>query len=271
MNRRDALVATLAERSTLLVVDNCEHVLAGARTCIVDLLASCPSVHVLATSRTRLLCAGEIVFAVPGLSLDDAGRGDAADLFVTRAADGRDARRAGRRRPRRGAGHLPAARRHGAGDRARCGACRQLRTGRRAPRPDRRARLPGAGTRHRRAPRARYVPRSTGATSCSTPTNNACCAAPACSPPRSTSMPPRPSPASRPSTCRRARSSRGLEPGRPATRAHDRRYRVLETIRQYATERAAELGELDAIRGAPRLVLGDVGRPARPGAPGAIR
>src|SRR6478752_4622278 len=88
MNRRDALVAALAGRSALLVVDNCEHVLAGARTCIVDLLASCPSVHVLATSRTRLLCAGEIVFAVPGLSLDDAGRGDAVDLFVTRAADG---------------------------------------------------------------------------------------------------------------------------------------------------------------------------------------
>ncbi len=88
MNRRDALVAALAERSTLLVVDNCEHVLAGARSCIVDLLAACPSVHVLATSRTRLLCAGENVFAVPGLSVDDSGRGDAVDLFVTRAADG---------------------------------------------------------------------------------------------------------------------------------------------------------------------------------------
>ena len=89
ISRRDAVVAALADGACLLVIDNCEHVLAGARAGIVDLLGACPGVHVLATSRTRLLTSGETVFAVPGLSVDGAGAGpgDAVELFAARAAD----------------------------------------------------------------------------------------------------------------------------------------------------------------------------------------
>ena len=50
-----ALVATLADRDAILVIDNCEHVLDGVRTCIGRIIAGCPEITVLATSRTRLL------------------------------------------------------------------------------------------------------------------------------------------------------------------------------------------------------------------------
>jgi predicted ATPase/DNA-binding CsgD family transcriptional regulator len=74
-----ALIVALAERDALLVLDNCEHVLDGVRSCVEPILASCPGIRVLATSRTRLLVPYEWVYAVPGLS-----PGDAVDLFATR-------------------------------------------------------------------------------------------------------------------------------------------------------------------------------------------
>jgi predicted ATPase/DNA-binding CsgD family transcriptional regulator len=80
-----ALVASLAERDGLLVLDNCEHVVDGVRACVERVVAGCPDVTVLATSRTRLLLPYERVFVVPGLSVVDDG-GDAVDLFSTRVA-----------------------------------------------------------------------------------------------------------------------------------------------------------------------------------------
>jgi predicted ATPase/DNA-binding CsgD family transcriptional regulator len=80
-----ALVASLAERDALLILDNCEHLLEGVRDCIERILAGCPDITVLATSRTRLLVPYEWVYAVPGLSVTDAG-GDAVDLFAARVA-----------------------------------------------------------------------------------------------------------------------------------------------------------------------------------------
>ena len=50
-----ALVAALAERDSLLMLDNCEHVLDAVRDCVEVILAGCPEVGVLATSRIRLL------------------------------------------------------------------------------------------------------------------------------------------------------------------------------------------------------------------------
>ncbi|WP_345523231.1 LuxR C-terminal-related transcriptional regulator [Nocardioides conyzicola] len=82
-SRTEALVATLRDRDVLVVLDNCEHLLAGARTAATDLLGACPSLRILATSRIRLHLAGETVFAVPGLSIDE---GDAVALFETRMA-----------------------------------------------------------------------------------------------------------------------------------------------------------------------------------------
>jgi predicted ATPase/DNA-binding CsgD family transcriptional regulator len=80
-----ALVASLAGRDGLLVLDNCEHVVDGVRACVGRIVAGCPDVTVLATSRTRLLLPYERVYVVPGLSVVDDG-GDAVDLFTTRVA-----------------------------------------------------------------------------------------------------------------------------------------------------------------------------------------
>jgi len=80
-----ALVASLADSDALLVLDNCEHVLDGVRICVGRIIAGCPGVTVLATSRTRLLVPYERVYVVPGLSVAVDG-GDAIDLFAARVA-----------------------------------------------------------------------------------------------------------------------------------------------------------------------------------------
>ncbi len=76
---RDVLRAYLAGRDTLLLVDNCEHVLGGAATLIAELLVACPLMRVLATSREPLRVAGETEYAVEGL-----GREEAVQLFAAR-------------------------------------------------------------------------------------------------------------------------------------------------------------------------------------------
>jgi non-specific serine/threonine protein kinase len=64
-----ALTDALRSRRVLLVLDNCEHVLAGVASLVAGLLAACPGVRVLATSREVLRLSGEHVFAVPPLAL----------------------------------------------------------------------------------------------------------------------------------------------------------------------------------------------------------
>jgi predicted ATPase len=49
-----SLVAALADRPILLVVDNCEHLLEALSELVDDLLSRCPAVRVLATSREPL-------------------------------------------------------------------------------------------------------------------------------------------------------------------------------------------------------------------------
>ena len=83
----DVVLGWLAARETLLVLDNCEHLHDGVAVLLERLLAGCPGLSVLATSRARLLVPFERVFAVPGLSIEaDDGPGDAVDLFRVRAA-----------------------------------------------------------------------------------------------------------------------------------------------------------------------------------------
>ncbi|MFL6151940.1 MAG: ATP-binding protein [Ornithinibacter sp.] len=83
--REEALLAALADRDLLLVVDNCEHVRDTARATIERLLPACPGVRVMATSRLRLMLPYERVLPVGGLSLsEDGGRSDAETLFVDR-------------------------------------------------------------------------------------------------------------------------------------------------------------------------------------------
>ena len=84
----DSLLHWLEDRQTLLVLDNCEHLLDGVVGVVERLLAGSPGLSVLVTSRARLMVPFERVFAVPALSLDPdrQGSGDAVDLFVDRAA-----------------------------------------------------------------------------------------------------------------------------------------------------------------------------------------
>lgn len=70
----------LAARRALLCLDNAEHVLAGVADLVEVVLRSCPDVVVLVTSREPLSLPGETVLLVPPLK--DA---DAVDLFVDRA------------------------------------------------------------------------------------------------------------------------------------------------------------------------------------------
>ena len=89
----EGLRAALAGRRSLLVLDNVEQVLPAAPA-VAELLAACPSLTALVTSRTRLRVSGEHDFPVPPLALPDRtappvpdrlGENDAVRLFVARA------------------------------------------------------------------------------------------------------------------------------------------------------------------------------------------
>jgi predicted ATPase len=91
----DAVVDFLAPRAVLVVLDNCEHVLAASAAVVATLLRAAPRVTVLATSREQLRVSGEIVFRVPSLAIPDPDehlapaalmRYEAVRLFVDRAA-----------------------------------------------------------------------------------------------------------------------------------------------------------------------------------------
>jgi len=75
----------------LLVLDNCEHLADGAATLVAELVARCPRLAIVATSRERLGLAGEVVIGVGPLALPAAGeaRGGphaaALELFFERA------------------------------------------------------------------------------------------------------------------------------------------------------------------------------------------
>ena len=71
----------LARRQALLVLDNCEHVIAGAARLADNLLARCPELQILATSRERLAIAGEALWPLQPLAIDEA-----SELFVARAS-----------------------------------------------------------------------------------------------------------------------------------------------------------------------------------------
>jgi predicted ATPase/class 3 adenylate cyclase len=90
---RDALVEFLRNKELLLVLDNCEHLLAGAAALAVALERSCARLVILATSREGLGIDGERLVPVPPLATPDAGAdletitdAEAVRLFAERAA-----------------------------------------------------------------------------------------------------------------------------------------------------------------------------------------
>ncbi|MES9540696.1 LuxR C-terminal-related transcriptional regulator [Actinomadura sp. NPDC000600] len=78
----DAIARRLARGRTLLVLDNCEHLLDAAAEFADRLLTACPTLTVLATSRERVGVQGERTVPVPPLPTGS----DAERLFLDRAA-----------------------------------------------------------------------------------------------------------------------------------------------------------------------------------------
>jgi len=69
-----ALVGYLKERKLLLILDNAEHLIAPCAELVDALLRQCPKITVLITSRERVAVPGESIYRVPSLSLPDAIR-----------------------------------------------------------------------------------------------------------------------------------------------------------------------------------------------------
>jgi predicted ATPase/DNA-binding SARP family transcriptional activator len=63
------LLAALARQRTLLVLDNCEHLVAAAAVLADRVLAACPQVRIMATSREPLNITGEALWTVGPLTL----------------------------------------------------------------------------------------------------------------------------------------------------------------------------------------------------------
>ncbi|OUS97814.1 protein kinase [Rhodococcus sp. NCIMB 12038] len=92
---RDVLIEFLASRESLLVLDNCEHLVDAVAELTETLLQVCPALRILATSRESLGIGGEAVLQVPPLTVPDPDRKpslrglpkyDAVTLFAERAA-----------------------------------------------------------------------------------------------------------------------------------------------------------------------------------------
>ena len=89
----NTVVAYLKTRRLLLILDNCEHVIAAARDIVASIVLSCPYVRILTTSREALGVPGERVYRLPSMPVPPDSRGSAQDalpygamaLFVDRA------------------------------------------------------------------------------------------------------------------------------------------------------------------------------------------
>jgi predicted ATPase/class 3 adenylate cyclase len=88
----DSLVAFLHDQKLLIVVDNCEHLLRPTAALVARIEQSCPGVRVLATSREGVNLRGEQMIMVPSLDLPPEGASvetvagsEAARLFTDRA------------------------------------------------------------------------------------------------------------------------------------------------------------------------------------------
>jgi predicted ATPase/class 3 adenylate cyclase/DNA-binding CsgD family transcriptional regulator len=81
----DTLTRFVADRQMLVVLDNCEHLLDASAALVVAMLEACPRLTLLATSREPIGVAGEVSWRVPSLSLTD----EAIELFTERARHAR--------------------------------------------------------------------------------------------------------------------------------------------------------------------------------------
>lgn len=89
-----AISRYLPDRPSLLVLDNCEHLVEACAELAGRLLATCAGLHILATSRQSLGTAGELIWEVPPLSLpcleetlgpESVSQSESGQLFLERA------------------------------------------------------------------------------------------------------------------------------------------------------------------------------------------
>jgi non-specific serine/threonine protein kinase len=90
----ERMVRVLRPQCRLVVLDNCEHLRSASARLATDVLAACPQVTVLATSREGLAVPGEVTWRVPSLAfpwpehlptLEELEGYEAAALFLERA------------------------------------------------------------------------------------------------------------------------------------------------------------------------------------------
>ncbi len=93
-NLVDQIAAYLGSEASLVVLDNCEHLVAGCAQLVADVLVASPAVSVLATSREPLSVPGEVTWRVPSLGAPPVEAAlavpvltqyDAVRLFIDRA------------------------------------------------------------------------------------------------------------------------------------------------------------------------------------------
>ena len=77
----ETLTKFVGDRQMLVVLDNCEHLLDATASLAAELLASCQGLQILATSREPTGVPGEVTYSVPSLALAD----EALELFADRA------------------------------------------------------------------------------------------------------------------------------------------------------------------------------------------
>jgi predicted ATPase/class 3 adenylate cyclase/DNA-binding CsgD family transcriptional regulator len=77
----DTVLKFVGDRQMLVVLDNCEHLLDASAELVETLFNHCPSLRLMTTSREPISVAGEVTYRVPSLSLDD----EAIELFTDRA------------------------------------------------------------------------------------------------------------------------------------------------------------------------------------------
>ena len=93
MELEELVLNYVRARQMLLVVDNCEHMVEACAQLIDGALRACPKLKILASSREALGINGETIYRVPSLSLPDPAeatresllRSESAQLFVERA------------------------------------------------------------------------------------------------------------------------------------------------------------------------------------------
>jgi predicted ATPase/DNA-binding SARP family transcriptional activator len=89
----EVLMNVLREKTTILILDNCEHLLDACTQLITALLTNCPNLKILATSREILNMKGEATYYLPSLSipedhtsLEKLTEYESIQLFAQRAA-----------------------------------------------------------------------------------------------------------------------------------------------------------------------------------------